>query len=48
LFLATDIRDTLVLVPVVILGKSLVDAVIEVLVVGEDNVSADIVELRSC
>ena len=32
-------------VPVVLLGEGLVDAVIEVLVVGEDNVAADIVKL---
>ena len=44
--LAADVGDTLVLVPVLILGKSLVDAVIEVLVVGEDNVATDIVKLR--
>jgi hypothetical protein len=34
-------------VPVVVLGESLVDAVVEVLVVGEDDVATDIVELRS-
>jgi hypothetical protein len=34
-----------VVVPVVLLGEGLVDAVIEVLVVGEDNVAADVVEL---
>jgi len=34
-----------VVVPVVLLGEGLVDTVIEVLVVGEDNVAADIVEL---
>ena len=43
--LATDVGDTLVAVPVVILGEGLVDAVIEVLVVGEDNVTTDVVEL---
>jgi hypothetical protein len=32
-------------VPVGLVGESLVDAVVEVLVVGEDNVAADIVEL---
>jgi len=32
-------------VPVIVLGKSLVDAVVEVLVVGEDNMTADVVEL---
>lgn len=31
--------------PVIVVGEGLVDAVIEVLVVGEDNVTADIVEL---
>lgn len=34
-------------VPVVLLGESLVDAVIEVLVVGEDNVATDIVQLEN-
>jgi hypothetical protein len=32
-------------VPIGLVGESLVDAVVEVLVVGEDNVAADIVEL---
>lgn len=32
-------------VPVLVLGERLVDAVIEVLVVGEDNVATDIVQL---
>lgn len=32
-------------IPVVVLGESLLDAVVEVLVVGEDNVATDIVEL---
>ena len=45
LALATDVRDTLVAVPVILLRKSLVDTVIEVLVVGEDNVTSDVVEL---
>jgi hypothetical protein len=45
LFLATDIGDTLVSVPVIILGESLIDAVVEVLVVGEDDVTTDVVEL---
>ena len=43
--LAANVRDTLVGVPVLILGEGLVDAVVEVLVVGEDNVATDIVEL---
>ena len=33
-------------VPVVIMGKGLVNAVVEVLVVGEDDMAADIVQLR--
>ena len=32
--------------PVVVVGQSLVDAVVEVFVVGEDNMAADVVELR--
>lgn len=44
--LVTNVGDTLVGVPVLILGESLVDAVVEVLVVGEDNVATDIVELN--
>lgn len=43
--LVADVRDTLVVEPVVLLGQSLVETVIEVLVVGEDNVTADIVQL---
>lgn len=44
--LVANVGDTLVGEPVILLGKSLIDAVIEVLVVGEDNVAADIVELE--
>lgn len=43
--LVADVGDTLVLVPVILLGESLVDAVVEVLVVGEDDVATNIVEL---
>jgi len=32
-------------VPVFLLGKGLIDAVVEVLVMGEDDMAADIVEL---
>lgn len=32
-------------VPVILLGKGLVNAVVEVLVVGEDDMATDIVEL---
>lgn len=45
LVLAADVGDTLVAVPVIVVGKSLVDAVIEVLVVREDDVTTDIVKL---
>lgn len=44
--LVANVGDSLVGVPVIILGESLVDAVVEVLVVGEDNVATDIVELE--
>lgn len=43
--LVADVRDTLVVEPVVLLGQSLVETIIKVLVVGEDNVTADIVQL---
>ena len=45
--LVTNVGDTLVGEPVILLGKSLVDAVVEVLVVREDDVTTDIVELYS-
>ena len=45
--LVADVGDTLVGEPVILLGKSLVDAVVEVLVVREDDVTTDIVELYS-
>jgi hypothetical protein len=45
LLLAANVGNTLVGVPVLLLGEGLVDAVVEVLVVGENNVTADIVEL---
>jgi hypothetical protein len=32
-------------VPVVVVGERLVDAVVEVLVVGEDDMATDVVEL---
>jgi hypothetical protein len=35
-----------VAVPIILLGKSLIDAVVEILVVGEDDVTTDIVKLR--
>jgi hypothetical protein len=44
--LAANVGDTLVGVPIILLWKGLVNAVVEVLVVGEDNVATDIVELE--
>ena len=45
--LVADVRDTLVGVPVLLLGQGLVNAVVEVLVVGEDNVATNIVQLQN-
>ena len=45
LTLAADVGNTLVGVPVVLLGESLINAVVEVLVVGENNVATDVVQL---
>jgi len=45
LLLAADVRDTLVCEPIVLLGERLVDNVVEVLVVGEDDMATDIVKL---
>jgi hypothetical protein len=33
-------------VPVIILGEGLVEAIVEILVVGEDNVATDVVKLE--
>ncbi|KAI6762824.1 hypothetical protein HG530_008804 [Fusarium avenaceum] len=44
--LVANVGDSLVSVPVIILGESLVDAVVEVLVVRKDNVATDIVQLE--
>lgn len=46
--LAADIGHTLVGEPVVIVGEGLVDAVVEVLVVGEDDMATNVVELGRC
>src|SRR5690606_24656026 len=43
--LVPDVRDALVVVPVILLGKGLVEAVVEVLVMREDNVATNIVKL---
>lgn len=43
--LAADVGDTLVAVPVIVVGEGFVDTVIKVLVVGEDNVTTDIEKL---
>lgn len=45
LLLAAHVGNALVSVPVGLFGESLVDTVVEVLVVGEDNVATDIVKL---
>jgi hypothetical protein len=47
LALAANVGDTLVRVPVIGFGESLVDAVVEVLVVGENDVATNIVELQT-
>lgn len=44
--LVSAVRDALVLVPVVWPGQRLVEAVIKVFVVGEDDMTADIVKLK--
>jgi hypothetical protein len=41
--LVTNVRDSLMGVPVIVFGKSLVETVVKVLVVGEDDVTTDIV-----
>lgn len=46
LALAAHIGDTLVVVPVIGLGESLIEAVVEVLVVGEDDMATNVVELQ--
>jgi hypothetical protein len=43
--LIAHIGDALVRVPVRLFGQCLVDAVVKILVVGEDDVAADVVEL---
>jgi len=43
--LAADVGNALMRVPVVLVREGLIDNVVEVLVVGEDNVTADIVKL---
>jgi len=43
--LAADIGDSLMCVPIRLFWKCLVDAIVKVLVVGEDDMTADIVEL---
>ena len=48
LALAADVGDTLVGEPVIVVGEGLVDAVVEVLVVGEDDMATDVVELGQC
>jgi hypothetical protein len=45
-FLAADIGYALVGVPVLIFGKSFVDTVVKILVVGEDDMATNIIELH--
>ena len=40
-----DVGDALVGEPVILLGQSLVEDIVEVLVVGEDDMATDVVEL---
>lgn len=47
LALAAYVGDTLVGVPIILLRKGLIEAVVEILVVGEDDVTTDIVELAT-
>jgi hypothetical protein len=42
---AADVGDTLVSIPVRLVRKSLIDAVVEIFVVGEDDMAANVVEL---
>ena len=46
--LVADVGDALVGVPVRLVGQGFVDAVVEVFVVGEDDVATDVVELAVC
>jgi hypothetical protein len=48
LALAAHVGDALVGEPVVVAREGLVDAVVEVLVVGEDDMATDVVELGGC
>jgi hypothetical protein len=43
--LAADVGDALVGVPVCLFGKGFIDTVVEVLVVGEDDMAANVVKL---
>lgn len=44
--LVAHVGDALVVEPVILLGQSLVETVVEVLVVGEDNVATNVVQLK--
>ena len=46
-FLASNIGDTLVRVPIVFLREGLIDAVIKIFVVGKNDMPANVVELSS-
>lgn len=45
--LATNVGNTLMCVPIIWLGQRLINAIVEVFVVGEDDVPADIVKLAA-
>ena len=44
--LVAGVRDALVVIPVILVWQGLVQAVVEVLVVGEDDMATNIVELN--
>jgi hypothetical protein len=44
--LAADIADALVGVPILVIWERFIDAIVEVLVVGEDDMTANVVELE--
>ena len=46
--LAADVRDTLMCIPVILVGQCLGNAVVEIFIVREDDMSADIIELGAC
>jgi hypothetical protein len=43
---ATNVRDSLVCEPIVVFGKGFIDAIVEVFVVGEDDMTANVIKLE--